>query len=125
MPDGNYDVSRSPVFSFTVPATGTILPAPTLLEPPDAGSVTSTTVTFRWSPVPDSVRYQLCIYYSWSFNVKPICHWASGTQTTEAVTWVWDAFVYRWSVAAVNDYALGTYAPYDTFRIELPAQKTR
>ncbi|HQE93470.1 MAG TPA: fibronectin type III domain-containing protein [Anaerolineae bacterium] len=105
----------SDVWSFTTGSGGTILPAPTLVAPPNGSAVPTTTVTLQWSPVGGAVEYLV----RWrevgqgGYNSD----WVAETQTT--IGWLSANTTYEWWVSARNDYAIG--ADSETWQFTTPA----
>lgn len=91
----------SPVWSFTTGANGQILPPPEQLTPANNSSSPAGEISFSWSPVTGASEYLL--------------HWNPVGETWSYITWVTnteetiylDPGIYEWSVAALNEYAIG------------------
>ena len=103
----------SETWSFTTGSGGTILTAPNLIAPADGGTVPTTTVTLRWSPVDGAVQYLV----TWNKTGTNLVgsRWVNDTQVTAS------GFsansTYRWWVKARNDYAFGNAAQFWQFTI--------
>lgn len=100
------DVSPySEVFTFTTGSGGVILPAPTLVSPPDGEIEVGEEVTFTWNSVAGAAGYQLfrcmeeggCRLYLTSSTSQP-----TGSLSPNSN--------YEWYVRAYNDYAYGEYS---------------
>jgi hypothetical protein len=94
----------SDVWSFTTGSGGTILPAPTLLEPSTDSQVPSTTVTLRWLPV-SGANLGYVVYYG---KVGGSQFLGQANDTSLVVGPLNAATTYEWWVKAANDYALGS-----------------
>ena len=95
------------VREFTSGSGGIILPAPKLISPPDASTISTENVLLQWEPVDGAVEY--------------LIRWGESTKTSRWVPWVSDtqyhityglkpSTSYEWSVAARNDYAIGEFS---------------
>jgi hypothetical protein len=96
-------------WSFTTGSEGVILPAPRLISPPDASTVSSETVLLQWEAVDEAVEY--------------LVEWGDSSQTSRWIPLVsyiqheidYDLrpdTTYEWSVAARNDYAIGPFSTW-------------
>jgi hypothetical protein len=94
----------SDVWSLTTGSGGTILPAPTLLEPSSGSQVPSTTVTLRWLPV-SGADLGYMVYYG---KVGGSQFLGQVNDTSLVVGPLDAATTYEWWVKAANDYALGS-----------------
>jgi hypothetical protein len=92
----------SEVWSFTTSATGTILPAPTLISPANGSTIPSTLATLQWSPVVGALEYG--VYWKKIGQQITYIMRVSGTQANIQVT---PNSSYLWWIRAINDYALG------------------
>jgi hypothetical protein len=97
----------------------TVLPAPTLLSPPDGAVFDNLPrmVTLVWSPVPGAASYGI----EWSF-LSPDNHgnWAGSLPTTTETHFTFEFFGAnpgRWRVQAISkDGTKGPYSPILNFR---------
>ena len=124
--DGNYnDISWSDTWQFTTGSNGVILPAPALISPPDASTISMQEAFFEWSSVPGSVEYQLLTCadgqgcYIW-FTTDEWIDFSTEPYTPA----LGDS---RWYVAARNDYGWGMDSEQWTYYLEdsLAAQTIR
>ncbi len=110
---GNLQGPFSATWSFRSGSGGVVLPAPALIAPANGSLTPSTTVTLQWSAVPDAIEYLLkwgeIGGFSYYFT------WVSGTQDTISMD---PSKVYEWTVAARNDYAVGTVS--ETWQFTTP-----
>ena len=112
--DGPY----SETWSFTAGTQGTILPAPTLISPPDDSVVASGPVTLRWSAVEGAVEYLV--------SQRPVGagYFGSGWVTEpQFSTYRLANTAYEWWVSARNEYAIGE--PSETWQFTTPAAPAR
>jgi hypothetical protein len=99
---GNMRGPYTEVWSFTTGSEGTVLPAPTLLEPANGATTPGPFVTVKWAAVEGAVEYVL--FWRKASEAYPGFEWQTGTQ--KASGWARDT-TYVWWVAARNDYAVG------------------
>jgi hypothetical protein len=107
----------SEVWSFTTTSGGTILPAPTLVSPPDQSSQPVDAVTLDWNPVGGAAGY----IARWSVVGSPSIRYQWLTDTALALTGLSAGSTYEWHVAAYNDYAIGTESTRWRFTTTPPA----
>lgn len=112
----------SEVWSFTTSSNGTILPAPTLLAPPNGSTVPSTSVTLQWSAVPGAAMYQVV----WR-KTSAYIYYVMKTNDTQVQLMLSPNTTYEWWVSAQNDYAFGDDSETWTFNTpvgssSIPAQ---
>lgn len=104
----------STVWSFVTGSGGTILPAPSLISPPNGSTTSSPSVTFQWSAVSGATQYV--------FQRKQVgttttyLSRVTGTQTIRSLN---PNATYQWSVSAQNDYAIGSASA--TWQFTTPA----
>lgn len=96
------DSPYSETWSFTTGSGGTILPASTLISPPNGSTITTLKTTLQWSAVAGATGYLL--------------HWRKVGASTVGYGWLADTqkevqfeadTTYEWWVSAYNEYALG------------------
>jgi len=103
--DPNARQGGSSTASFITGSDGNILPAPAPLSPAE-GSITSGPTFFRWSPVKGARGYLL----SSGSNGFFFPDFVNGTDTEYEVDFTYSSGHYNWSVAAYNDYAVGSFS---------------
>lgn len=97
------------VRSFTTGSGGTILPAPSLIEPLNAE--VSSPVTFRWQGVTGAVEYLL----SWRLRDGP---YAAFVRTSDTARTIYiSPGTYEWWVKARNSYAWGEPSATGVFTV--------
>jgi hypothetical protein len=101
--EGRPDETRE----FTTGSGGVILPAPRLISPPDASTISWETVFLEWEAVDGAVEYLI----EWEESAKTWYHyrWVSGTQY-QITHGLKPNTSYEWRVAARNDYAIGEFS---------------
>lgn len=100
----------SETWSFTTGSGGTILPAPSLISPADGSTVA--VAAFSWQPLLGAVEYIL--------TIRPENGGDMYFHVTEpSFQWLYADLgkSYTWTVAARNDYALGTPSVERTFTV--------
>ncbi len=107
----------SEVWSFTTKSGGTILPAPTLVSPPDQSSQSVDGVTLDWNPVGGAEGY--IARWSVAGSSSTRYQWVTGTNL--ALTGLNAGSTYEWYVEAYNDYAVGTESARWRFTTTSPA----
>ncbi len=110
---GNLQGPYSATWSFRSGSGGVVLPAPTLLAPPNGSLTPTTSVTLQWSAVPDAIDYLLMWNEVGGFSSSYT--WVNGTQLTIAVN---PSTVYEWMVTARNDYGAGNVS--ETWQFTTP-----
>ncbi len=100
---GSYSSPFSEVFTFTTGSGGVILPAPTLLSPPDGTVNVGEEITATWSSVTGAVGYQL--WRRQSPRGGSLLTFLSGTSLV--LRNLQPNTTYEWYVKAYNDYAYG------------------
>lgn len=106
----------SPVWSFTTGSGGIIPPAPSLVQPADGSSLSTTRVTLEWSPVGGGVEY----FVRWRPKGAHFVtnRWVAETQITDRVY----SGANEWWVAARNGYAIGADSPVWEFTAPASAE---
>ncbi len=107
----------SEVWSFTTNSGGTILPAPTLVAPPNQSTQPVDGVTLDWNPVGGAEGY----IARWSVAGSPSTRYQWVTGTSLALTGLNAGSTYEWYVEAYNDYAIGTESTRWRFTTTSPA----
>ena len=117
---GEIESPHSEVWSFTTGSGGTILPAPTLLSPPNESEFSSgdLPVILQWAAVTGAEEYKVVIskwtdatwYIDWSTTV-------TGTELIIPYRLTVNTY-YRWRVRPINYYALGTISEPWTFKTQ-------
>lgn len=105
--------TRTATLTFTPPAA---LTAPSLLEPMDGALSTSTTITFRWTPVEGATSYSLSV----SSEGKEVYRGTSTTNTLIPSSAVFTAGQYSWTVTAVRGATTGPASLAKRFVVRLP-----
>jgi hypothetical protein len=85
--------------------------APSLNSPVNGVSLSSLTVTFSWSPVPEATRYELYISGPQSYNIDDI----SGTSYSVDLT---SPGAYTWKVRGYNSAGYGPWSSSWSFTIQ-------
>jgi hypothetical protein len=98
------------VWSFASGSGGTVLPAPTLLEPANGAVTPGTSVTVKWEAVPGAVEYVL--FWRKASEAYPGFEWLTATQ--KGSRWP-ENTTYVWWVAARNEYAIGAESEHWQF----------
>jgi hypothetical protein len=95
--------------SFKTSSSNTaLMPAPDILDPPDGKSFRQgQCIGLRWSEVPGATGYLLHVSGggNWEYHVERSEYNLCDLEYSDYVS------DYIWSVAAYNEYALGTYSP--------------
>jgi hypothetical protein len=104
--------TRTATLTFVAPAT---LTAPTLLEPVNGALFTSTTISFRWTPVQGATSYSLSV----SSEGKEIYRGTSTTNTLIPSSTVLTAGQYSWTVSAARGSTVGPVSLAGRFAVRL------
>lgn len=111
------DILDSEVWSFTTPEGGTTLPAPQLLSPADGSTVGAPPFNLEWEAVPGAEEYRLLLRYR--DPEDGIVKWTRFIFITETIYTIEDDDIesgpMEWSVATINDYAIGEQSEWWTF----------
>lgn len=99
---GEVESPYSETFSFVTGSGGVILPAPSLVSPPDGTTGTGDEVTVEWTSVSGADGYQVlrCL-------VDGGCTIYRSSDTSQTLGWLDANTTYEWYVRAYNDYAYG------------------
>jgi hypothetical protein len=97
-------------WSFASGSGGTVLPAPTLLEPANGAATAGTFVTVKWEAVPGAVEYVL--FWRKASELYPGFEWLAASQ--KSTRWAANS-TYVWWVAARNEYAIGAESEHWQF----------
>ncbi len=105
--------TKTATLTFVAPSA---LTAPALLEPVDGALFTSTTISFRWTPVESATSYSVSV----SSAGKEIYR---GTSTTNSLIPSGTALIagqYTWTVSAVRGSTVGPISLPGRFTVRLP-----
>lgn len=102
----------SEIWSFTTPEGGSTLPAPQLLAPENGSTLEAAPVNLEWEAVPGAEEYQLVLKAaSWTRWI-----FINDTHYTIDESWL-EPGIMEWSVATLNDYAIGEQSEWWSFYI--------
>jgi hypothetical protein len=114
--NGDYGPATSP-WAFTAGANGDLPAMPTHLQPANGSTTSHTTVSMRWSAVPDATQYLLHVK---NINSRgSIYRWVTGTSIELNLA---AGATYEWWINAVNDYGIGPTT--EKWRFSTPSNAT-
>lgn len=105
--------TRTATLTFVAPAA---LMAPSLVEPADGALSTSTTITFRWTPVEGATSYSLSV----SMGGTEVYRGTSTSNSFTPSSSILTAGQYSWTVTAVRGATTGPASLPRRFMVQLP-----